>query len=265
MQLVKKISKKIGVSLEERFFIELAESILGCKLEQEVLKRLTIFVEELEKWNKIHNLTAAKDRSEILFKHIIDSLFFFRCLSDSGMSAKNKNILDIGSGAGFPGIIIAIFEPEAKVFLVESRKKKAAFLKFISAEISLENVFIIDERLESLTENRQKGSEKKFDIATSRASMQFEELLKKTEKILGAESMLLVWSSEKEAERKSHKAEKEQNWKCSIWSSKDFFKQVQRKELLKENELKLLHQVPETAIILCKKKNRGNSFDFINR
>lgn len=257
MELLENHSKKISVSLEERVFIELCQILLGQRIEKSTLNKLSLFIKELEKWNKVHNLTSAKSRSEILFRHVIDSLFFFRCLSDLGLSAKNKNIIDIGSGAGFPGIIIALFEPQAKVFLVESRKKKAAFLKFISAEISLDNTVIINERVEKLEKNTLKEAAGKLDFATSRASMQFGELLKKAERILNSDSTLLVWSTEEEAKQWHYKTANKGNWSFRVWSAKDFIKQAQKSELVKESELKLFQQIPETAIILCKKVKLG--------
>ncbi|WP_339034097.1 16S rRNA (guanine(527)-N(7))-methyltransferase RsmG [Spiroplasma endosymbiont of Cantharis rufa] len=114
----------------------------------------------LQKENAIHNLTAIVEDQEILDKHFFDSLIFTKVFNPD-----NLEILDIGTGAGFPGIVIKIFYPNAKVFLLESNSKKINFLNKVIFELDLKNIWTINARAEEYTiDNKEK-----FDVIISRA------------------------------------------------------------------------------------------------
>ena len=113
------------------------------------------YKEHLFKWNKIHNLTGAKSEA-VIDGFIYDAVFpvsFLPCV---------KSLMDIGTGAGFPGLILAMALPETKVTLVEPLRKRASFLQFIKADLKLDNVEVKSCRVEEL----ESGS---FDLITSRA------------------------------------------------------------------------------------------------
>jgi len=113
------------------------------------------YKEHLFKWNKTHNLTGAKDEQTI-DEFIVDSLFVVTFLPIA------DNILDIGSGAGFPGVMLALALPNTKITLAEPLKKRAAFLQFIKADLNLTNIDVKNCRVQEI-------KNQKFDIITSRA------------------------------------------------------------------------------------------------
>jgi 16S rRNA (guanine527-N7)-methyltransferase len=136
--------------------------MLKEKLEQIDLSFDDLFYERCEKymkllqeWGKIHNLTASLKSSEIV-NNIIDSVYPLKFLNDF------DSLADVGTGAGYPGLLLAISRPKSKVVLVEPRAKRVAFLNFVKAALKLENVFIEQKRVEDLQPDR-------FDIITSRA------------------------------------------------------------------------------------------------
>ena len=136
--------------------------ILKEKLEKLDLNFDDVFYERCEKytallqqWGKIHNLTASLKTEEIE-NNIIDSVYPIKFLN------KFESLADVGTGAGYPGMLLAIARPESKVVLVEPRAKRVAFLNFVKSALKLENVFIEQKRIEDLQNER-------FDIITSRA------------------------------------------------------------------------------------------------
>lgn len=120
----------------------------------------------LLEWNEKFNLTAIKDLDEIEEKHFVDSLYL-----DKFVSLENKTLLDVGSGAGFPGIPLAIAHPNLKVFLLESNGKKVSFLKEVVKQLDLKNVEVIQSRAEEFLDKER------FDIVTARAVKELNILL----------------------------------------------------------------------------------------
>ncbi|MDP1549214.1 MAG: 16S rRNA (guanine(527)-N(7))-methyltransferase RsmG [Nitrosomonas sp.] len=97
----------------------------------------------IEKWNKIHNLTAIRNLQDMLYQHVMDSLAVLPHIT-------GPQIIDVGSGAGLPGIPIALARPDWQVLLVESNQKKASFLQQIKIELGLQNVAVIGQRIEDI-------------------------------------------------------------------------------------------------------------------
>lgn len=141
------------------------------------------YKEHLFKWNKIHNLTGAKDEKTI-DEFIYDSIFPVTFLP------KCKNLLDIGTGAGFPGLILAMGLPETKVTLVEPLAKRASFLQFIKADLGLENVKVVQKRVEKMPSEI-------FELVTSRAVIETKMLLELSKNFRNEHSMLLFYKGEK--------------------------------------------------------------------
>ena len=113
--------------------------------------------------NRVMNLTAITEPQEFAIKHIIDSLNAW----DEEILSSAEKFLDVGTGAGFPGIPLKIFRPQMKICLIDSLLKRVEFLKRICAELELDNVEVIHGRAEELS--RQKNFREKFDVVTSRA------------------------------------------------------------------------------------------------
>jgi 16S rRNA (guanine527-N7)-methyltransferase len=119
--------------------------------------RLAAHLELVAKWNRVHNLTAVRETSQMVVMHLLDSLSVLPHLEAA------RTIADVGTGAGFPGIPIAIVREDAKVSLVESSHKKCAFLQQAKTELRLDNVGIVCERVERF------APPEKFDAVVSRA------------------------------------------------------------------------------------------------
>lgn len=141
------------------------------------------YKEHLFKWNRIHNLTGAKDEKTI-DEFIYDAVFPISFLPQS------KNLLDIGTGAGFPGMILAMGLPNVHVTLVEPLAKRASFLQFIKADLGLKNVKVVKKRVEEMESEI-------FDIVTSRAVTDTDMLLKLSENFRDKNSKLLFYKGER--------------------------------------------------------------------
>lgn len=129
---------------------------MGLTLTEKQLVQLDKMLDLLNAWNERHNLTRYKTREEQVIYHIFDALSAHRFFSSY------KVILDIGTGAGFPGIPLAVMYPEKKFHLVDSNGKKIAYLKQVIKVLSLSNVSVYHERAEDLEiEN--------IDVVTARA------------------------------------------------------------------------------------------------
>ena len=114
----------------------------------------------LQEYNKVMNLTGITEEEEVYEKHFYDSLLFSFNENMDGLS-----LIDVGSGAGFPGVPLAIVYPSLKVTLLEPLTKRCKFLEVVKNELGLSNVVIVNERAEDFS----KKNEEKFDIATARA------------------------------------------------------------------------------------------------
>lgn len=119
-----------------------------------------IYLKELLEWNKKFNLTAITDPEEIKVKHFEDSLSILQAIS-----LKDQSVIDIGTGAGFPGIPLKIKCPDIKLTLVEATRKKVEFLKHIVQKLDLKDVEVIWGRAEAIA----KVKREQYDIAISRA------------------------------------------------------------------------------------------------
>jgi len=141
------------------------------------------YKEHLFKWNKVHNLTGAKDEKTI-DEFIYDAVFPISFLPPA------KTLLDIGTGAGFPGMILAFALPQTEVTLVEPLAKRASFLQFIKADLKLLNVRVVKKRVQQM-------DSKIFDIVTSRAVTDTKMLLDLSKNFRDNNSKLLFYKGER--------------------------------------------------------------------
>ncbi len=123
---------------------------LGLSLSEAQFEQLLDFLALIQKWNKVYNLTAVRDPQEMLTHHLLDSLTAIAPLvrHTQGQPAK---LLDVGSGGGLPGIVLAICRPELDVSCVDTVGKKAAFIQQVAASLKLSNLHGIHARVETLT------------------------------------------------------------------------------------------------------------------
>jgi 16S rRNA (guanine527-N7)-methyltransferase len=137
-------------------------SELGQHLDPTAIERLLDYVDLLERWNAAYNLTAVRDPGEMVTRHLLDSLAIVP-------HVKGATLADLGSGAGLPGIPLAIVAPEREIMLVDSNGKKARFLREAVRRLALTHV--------SVAESRAEKVEGSFDCVTARAFASLAEML----------------------------------------------------------------------------------------
>jgi 16S rRNA (guanine527-N7)-methyltransferase len=134
---------------------------LGISLTVEQINSVFIYLTELTKWNRKINLTSITDVQAIVIKHVLDSLSYIHGFTP----APGLQLLDMGSGAGFPALPIKIARPEISATMVESTKKKASFLRHIIRVLKLAKTEVLDARMDALTDPLLAA----FDVVTARA------------------------------------------------------------------------------------------------
>lgn len=131
----------------------------GLTLSDEMLSQLKTFSSLLHSWNEMINLTSITEDPEVVEKHFFDSL-----LPAKYFDFSNKKIADVGTGGGFPGLVLAICFPTSKITLIDSTSKKFKFLEEVVSQTGIKNVTMLNGRVEELTKLRES-----FDVVTARA------------------------------------------------------------------------------------------------
>lgn len=134
---------------------------LDLKLEKNQIEQFYNYMQILIEWNEKMNLTAITEEKEIIIKHFIDSLTIYKYLSNE------KSLIDVGTGAGFPGIPIKILKPEMEIVLLDSLNKRVKFLEEVINKLELKNIVAVHGRAEDFGKNI--NYREKFDVVTSRA------------------------------------------------------------------------------------------------
>ena len=148
-------------------------------LKTEIVVKLELFASLLNEWNQIHNLTGAKT-IDAIYTNIVDSLFPLTFIDTP------KTLLDVGTGAGFPGLVLAIALPFIEVVLAEPLKKRVSFLKYAAIDLELKNVKVEAKRVE-------KVEHEAFDLISSRAVTNTKLLLELTENISKSDTKYLFY------------------------------------------------------------------------
>ena len=130
---------------------------MGAVLPEGGAARMEAHLRLVEKWNRVHNLTAVREASQMVVVHVLDSLTLLPHLGEA------RRVVDVGTGAGFPGIPLAIARPDVSFTLLDSSHKKCSFLEQARTELGLANVQVVCERVE------QFRPEARFDTVVSRA------------------------------------------------------------------------------------------------
>ncbi len=159
--------------------MQLAQGIseIALKINEEQQDRLLQYLLLMEKWNQVYNLTAVRELPRMVSAHLLDSLCVIPFLS-------GEEILDVGSGAGLPGIPFALAQPTWNVTLLDSNHKKAAFLRQAVTELSLNNASVVCERVDSWRAPRE------FDVIISRAFSDLGEFVSLTGRLLAPGGVL---------------------------------------------------------------------------
>lgn len=137
-----------------------AATALELSLSGDQIAKLLAYLDLIQKWNKVYNLTAIREPGEMLTHHLLDSLAIVAPLLRQTSEA-SINMLDVGAGAGLPGVVVAICCPQINVTCVDAVAKKMAFVQQVATELKLPNLRALHSRVEVLTTQ--------FDVITSRA------------------------------------------------------------------------------------------------
>ena len=143
---------------------------------------LTAYLNLVSRWNRVHNLTGARGNRELLDRHLVESLAIEPLLM-------GRRIADVGSGAGFPGIPLAISAPHKDFTLIESRAKRASFLRHVVATLALQNVVVANTRAEDLREQPP------FDTVLARAVARPVKLLEIVRPLMAEGGILVLLTS----------------------------------------------------------------------
>ena len=158
------------MSEKKQLLCEGAE-LMNIALSDQQIQQLLNYVALIHKWNKFYNLSAIHDPIESVKKHLLDSLSIIHFVQPGFL-------LDVGSGAGLPGIVIAIMKPETEVFVLDSVGKKCRFMQAVKSELVLENLIVVNSRVESFKPS------KSFSQITSRAFAEASKTIKLTKHLL---------------------------------------------------------------------------------
>lgn len=157
---------------------------MGLHYSVEVQQNLVHYIQLIARWNKAFNLTAIRDVEEMVSKHLLDSLVVQPYIEGS-------IILDVGSGAGLPGIPFAITSPDKDFVLIDSNGKKTRFLMQAKIDLKLDNVEVINQRVEDYQPARQ-GHRIYFDVITARAYASTDDILSSTSHLQTEDTRILV-------------------------------------------------------------------------
>ena len=169
--------------LDDKAQLEKGMQILGFENTPQIISKLLIYKELLIKWNNSFNLTSVTNK-EIVTHHFLDCLAVIPFI-------KSSTLLDVGTGAGLPGIVIAIVNPDIKVSLVDKVGKKINFIKRIIAELEIKNIETYHNRVELLS------SEEKYDGIISRAFSNMEVFIKSTKHLIKSRGVWYGMKSKK--------------------------------------------------------------------
>lgn len=151
----------------------------GLPIDAQKQQKLLAYLTLMQKWNKVHNLTAVRDADEMVVLHLLDSLVVLPFID-------GKALLDVGSGAGLPGIPLAICLPDLKVTVIDSNNKKVSFMRQAKAELGIDNLEVLGGRVEEIAPNR------KFDMVISRAFSDLDLFISLTHQLCDAQGKWLA-------------------------------------------------------------------------
>jgi 16S rRNA (guanine527-N7)-methyltransferase len=144
---------------------------MNLDVSRETQEKLLVYMALLQKWNKVYNLTAVREPREMVTLHLLDSLSVLPCVN-------GKSLLDVGSGAGLPGIVLAIVKPDLQVTTIDTVQKKAIFMRQVKGELGLQNLEVVHARVENYQTTQ------KFEAIISRAFSELALFVKLTKHLL---------------------------------------------------------------------------------
>ncbi len=170
--------------LEENDLLKSGITLLDLDNHEYLYTKLLIYIDLLIKWNKTYNLTSLTTKEDIITTHLLDCLSVVKKID-------GQRILDVGSGAGLPGLMIALARPTTHLCLIDKVAKKTSFMKQAVLELELSNVEVIHGRVEDL---RVKNP---FDTIVSRAFSEVEKFISLTQHLISKQGAWLIMKSKK--------------------------------------------------------------------
>lgn len=186
----------LGLGIEE----------LGLDLSENQVADLELFLEEMGRWNKVHNLTAIENEQDSVRLHLIDSIAVLPVLRQF-LTMPSPKIADLGSGGGLPAIPIAVLQPQWRLTLIEAVRKKTAFLQHVRGKLKLKNVEVLSDRVENVALQQSN----QFDAVISRAFTNLARFLDLSLPLLNPDGLVFAMKS-KRADEEMAQVSKE-NWR----------------------------------------------------
>lgn len=152
---------------------------IGLDVSAEKQQKLLQYLSLLQKWNKVYNLTAVREPLEMVTLHLLDSLSVLQYICF-------KSLLDVGSGGGLPGIVLAICLPDLQVTTIDTVQKKAIFMRQVKGELGLENLTVVNERVENFHPTG------KFEAIISRAFSEISLFIELTQHLIAKNGQWLA-------------------------------------------------------------------------
>lgn len=218
---------------KEEFVSELKK--INIDITENQLKKLEKYYQLLVEENKKYNLTAITEEKDVYLKHFYDSITITKIIE-----LNNQYLLDIGTGAGFPGLVLKIMFPNLKIDLLDSTNKKCMFLQYVIDSLELTNIKVLNLRAEEYASTVRE----KYDIVTSRAVAPLKHLLEYSIPLLKVNGNFIALKSNIEEETQNIK-----NYYNKLYLSKE---EVIKFELPKEKSLRTLYKITkhkETPLI----------------
>lgn len=182
---------------------------LEIEISEYQLNQFQIFYDLLMEKNKVMNLTAITEEREVVLKHFVDSVLLLKYVE-----INHSSIIDIGTGAGFPGIPLAIMCPGSEFMLLDALNKRISFLKEVVVNCKLENVSLIHARAEEL--GHDKMFREKYDFCISRAVSNLSALLEYSSPFVKKEGKIITYKSEKIEEELSKSSNAQKILSCKL-------------------------------------------------
>ena len=179
--------------MNKDLFIEKLDE-LGITYTEDKLSKLEDYYNFLYEYNKNVNLTAITSKEDVYLKHFYDSLTITKCVD----LTKYSSLIDIGSGAGFPGVVLKIFFPDLNITLLDSNGKKTTFLEELIDKLDLKNINVVNDRAEEYAKNHLN----EFDIVTSRAVAYMDIILHLSVPLIKKDGLVVLMKGKLDSELK---------------------------------------------------------------